>query len=67
MYEANIPMQATIFRCGWEKNSLHITLSYVFTSMSNETRCKNTVAHWLYNMYIEIYSGVPPTLDDIQT
>ena len=65
MAKANIPMHVMIFYCGWEKKSLLTIFSYVLTSMSNETRCENTVAHWLYNMYSEIYSGVPPTLDDI--
>ena len=65
MYEANIPMQATIFRCGWEKNSLHITLSYVFTSMSNDMIFGKTLAYWFYKVSSEIHGAVLPTLDDI--
>ena len=67
MYEANIPMHAMIFRCGWETKSLHTIYRYVFTSMSNDMRCGKTLAHWFYKVSSDIYGGVTPTLDEIQT
>ena len=35
--------------------------------MSNYTRFGKNLAHWFYNVSSDIYSSVPPTLDDIQT
>ena len=59
-------MHAMIFPSGWETKSLNKKLSYGFTSMSNDMKCVNTLAHCFYKVSIEIYGGVPPTLDDIQ-
>ena len=67
MAEANIPMQTMISCCGWETKSLHTIFSYVFISMSNDTRCGKTLANWFYKVSSEIYGGVPHTLDDIRT
>ena len=67
MYEANIPMHAMIFRCGWETKSLHTIYRYVFTSMSNDMRCGKNLVHWFYKVSSDIYDGVPTTLDDIRT
>ena len=67
MGESNIPMHALIFRCGWETNIIHTIFSYLFTSLSNDMRCGNTLAHWLFKQKNEIYGGTPPSLDDIKT
>ena len=64
MDEANITMHAMIFGCVWETNSIHTIFSYVTTSMSNDMRCGNILAHWFYKVSREIYGGVSPTLDD---
>ena len=37
------------------------------TSMSNDMRCGKTLAHWFYKVSSDIYGGVTPTLDEIQT
>ena len=67
MAEVNIPMQAMIFRCGWEKKIIHTIFRYVLTSMSNDMRCGKTISNQFYKAPSEIYGSVPPTLDDIQT
>ena len=67
MDESNIPMHAMIFRCGWETNILHTIFSYVFTSKLNGMRCGKNLSNLFYKVSSEIYGGVPPTLDDIQT
>ena len=60
-------MYATILCCGWKTKSLHNIFSHIFTSMSNVTICGKTLDHWFYKVSSDIYRGVPPTLDDIQT
>ena len=65
MAEANIPMNAMIFCCEWDTNSLHTILSYVFKSMSNYMGCGKTLAHWNYKVSSDVYGGIPPTLYDI--
>ena len=66
MDESNIPMHALIFICGWETKGIHTIFSYMFTSLSNERRCGNTLAHWFFKQSDEIYGGIPPSLDDIK-
>ena len=58
MAEANIPMNAMIFCCEWDTNSLHTILSYVFKSMSNDMGCGKTLAHWNYKVSSDIYGGI---------
>ena len=53
------------FCCGCETKIIHIIFSYVFTSMSNVMKCGKTLSHWFYRVSNDIYSGVPPTLDDV--
>ena len=65
MAKVNIPMHAMILRCSWDIKSLNKISSSVFTSMSNYMKCVNNIARWCNKLYSEIYSGVPPTLDDI--
>ena len=67
MSESKIPMHALIFRCGWETNSIHTIFGYLFTSLANDTRCGNALAHWLFKQSNEIYGGTPPSIDDIKT
>ena len=66
MAKGNIPMHALIFLCGWDKKSLQIIFSCIFTSLSNVMICGNNLAHWIFNISNGIYGGVPTTIDDIK-
>ena len=67
MGEIKITMHALIFRCGWETNSIYTIFIYLFTLLSNDTRCGKTLAHWFFKQSNEIYGGTPPSLDNIKT
>ena len=67
MGESNIPMHAIIFLCVWETNSVHTIFGYLFTLLSNDMRCGNTLAHWVFKHSNEFMGAPPPSLDDIKT
>ena len=60
-------MHAMILNCVWETKSLHTIFRYILTFMSNDMRYGKTLAHCFYKVSSEIYGGVTPILDDIQT
>ena len=67
MAGGNIPMHALIFCCGWDTKGLHTIFIYILTYLSNDMRCGNTLYHWFFKVPNEIYGGVPPILEDMQT
>ena len=67
MAKGSIPMHALIFFCRLYTKSLHIIFSYTFTSLSNYIRGEKTLSRWFIEVSNEIYVGVPPILDNIQT
>ena len=67
MAESNIPIHALIFLCGWATKIIHTIFIFIFTSLSNDTICGNTLDHWFFKQLNEIYGAVPATPDNIKT